>query len=238
MRRSERRKKERPGLASERARAACEPSTGLLFSLTALVALSACAGTVPRALGWDAAAPAKEAFARVAVGNVANRRPRDRGGTNSSLVGYWRTPFGQRSFFRTDDDVSPLLYSVRGLVRDALRTAGVDVTSPEDPSATALVNVEIRELWTDSEEPPDGTVALDLILLDPATHAERARVPVEGTGRIGSREAGSSPECHGGALTTAHCAYFVVPMDEAYRSIVEEFHRPEIRSAALGQSVR
>jgi hypothetical protein len=196
-----------------------------------LFALPACATSTPRALGWDAAPPAKQAFARVALSAVRNRRPTDRGGANANLVGYWRTPFGQRSPFRIEDDAEPILLSVRNLVRDALRTAGIDVATSDLASATALVDVDVRELWTDDDVRPEGRIKLDLVVLDPATHAERTRVTVEGQGQLGSREAGAAPECHGSALTTAHCAYFVLPMNELYRSIVEELARPEVRSA-------
>jgi hypothetical protein len=162
---------------------------------------------------------------------VRNQRPTDRGGASANLVGYWRTPFGQRSPFRTEDDADPILLSVRNLVRDALRTAGIDVATAGEASATALVDVDVRELWTDDDVRPEGRITLDLIVLDPATHAERTRVTVEGQGDIGSREAGVSPECHGSTLTSAHCAYFVVPMNEVYRSIVEEFERADVRAA-------
>jgi hypothetical protein len=207
------------------------PRLPLAPLLPFLFALPACALSTPRALGWDAVPPAKQAFARVALSAVRNHRPTDRGGANANLVGYWRTPFGQRSPFRIEDDAEPILLSVRNLVRDALRTAGIDVATTDLASATALVNVDLRELWTDDDVRPEGRITLDLIVLDPATRAERTRMTVEGQGEIGSREAGATPECHGSTLTTPHCAYFVVAMNEVYRSIVEELARPEVRSA-------
>jgi hypothetical protein len=168
---------------------------------------------------------------RVAISRVTNRRPQDRGGGNSTLVGYWRSSLEERTPFKVDDESGPLQLAMRNLVGDALRSAGIGVTDADDPSATALLDVDVLDLWSDMTTPAIGRVALELIVRDPTTRVERTRVSVEGEGEIGPSRLLLSKECKK-AITSPSCAYFVLALNDVYGKIVNAFQRPDVRVAS------
>ena len=71
-------------------------------------------------------------------------------------------------------------------MKDALAAAGIGTTGADDPSATARLVIEIRELWVDVSNDGDGryvaNVSLDFVAQDPVTGQVRATLPVHGEG--------------------------------------------------------
>lgn len=80
----------------------------------------------------------------------------------------------------------PLDKALIAFVKDALAAAGIGTTGADDPSATARLVIEIRELWVDVSNDGDGryvaNVSLDLVAQDPVTGQVRATLPVHGEG--------------------------------------------------------
>jgi hypothetical protein len=141
-----------------------------------LIALLLSGCTFGPYLHWTAPSPTGVRAGRVAVRDVRDVRPRDQGGVDTSRLGTERTLTGDEIAIRPLDHTVP--ETVARFAGDALAASGFGVTQAGDPHATAHVVAEVRELWCDGYMVYGARVAVDLVVIDPATGAPRARVPL------------------------------------------------------------
>jgi hypothetical protein len=148
------------------------------------LAVAGCAtGDQSAYLRWKEGPPSGRLDGKVAVKLVPNLRPAQHGDSDLSDIGRERTPQGQTVGIKLAGEQNPRLdYTVGKMTMAALRTAGLGITQPEDPKATAHLTIEIHDFWCDGLIAARASVGLELVLIDPASGAERLRVPVNATG--------------------------------------------------------
>ncbi|HZS38165.1 MAG TPA: hypothetical protein VFF06_15110 [Polyangia bacterium] len=183
------------------------------------LAIAGCATSDQSAyLRWKEGPPSGRLDGKVAVKLVPNLRPAQHGDTDLSDIGRERTAQGQMVGIRLQGDANPRLdYTVGKMTMAALRTAGLGITQPEDPKATAHLTIEIHDFWCDGMLAAKASVGLELVLIDPASGQERLRVPVNATGAAAQcREA------------------FRIALGDVFRGLASAFAEPEVHEAALG----
>jgi hypothetical protein len=190
-------------------------------------------------LKWEARPPAAQQAGRVAIKSVVNRRSM----TEPNNVGNWRAGFGIPYPIRVDSghtgaqiggvtfEPRPLDETLRALVSDGLQAAGLGLAAPNDPNATAQLVIEIQEFWVDGDfnDVYKAMVALNLVLLDPATGATRASATYRGQGTGDPGQDGK----FAGEGTFAQRA-FKRALDRALAEISSGLAQPPMRLAALG----
>src|SRR5579862_3727382 len=139
-------------------------------------------------LRWKESPPSGRLDGKVAVKLIPNLRPAQKGDSDLVEIGRERAANGQLNAIRLEGDQNPRIdYTVGKMTMAALRSAGLGITQPEDPKATAHLTIEIHDFWCDAGIAARASVGLELVLIDPATGSERLRVPVTG--------AGAAPAC-------------------------------------------
>jgi hypothetical protein len=136
--------------------------------LCALVfAASGCGGL----LSYDAARPAAVQRGRVLV-DVRDTRPPKEGGNKHEEVGVHAGAFGIPDMLTVDGE-TVVADTMRQLVADAARAAGIGVT--DGPGATARVVVDVQRLWCAGYGGYHGAVTASVSVLDPS--GQQIRVP-------------------------------------------------------------
>ncbi len=189
--------------------------------VAAACALAMAAGgcaTVPEPyLRWSSAPPSGRMDGKVAIKTVPNLRPPSRGDAQLADIGHERALSGQVTAIRLEGDQNdPLDLTITKLTIDAMRSSGLSTTQPEDTTATAHLNVEIKEFWCEGARGAKAEVTLELVLIDPATGSERLRVPVNGTA--------SGADCR---------VAFRSALGTVYRGMVSAFAEGEVHAAAM-----
>ena len=138
-------------------------------SLLALLAVAAagCGGL----LQYKAAKPAAVQRGRVVV-DVRDARPPKEGGNKHEEVGVHAGTFGIPDML-TVDGPNVVADTMRRLVSDAARAAGIGVT--DGPGATARVVVDVQRLWCAGYGGYHGAVTASVSVLDPS--GQQIRVP-------------------------------------------------------------
>jgi len=136
--------------------------------LTLLVLSAAGCGGL---LQYKAAKPAAVQRGRVVV-DVRDSRPPKEGGTKHEQVGVHAGAFGIPDDL-TVDGPNVVADTMRRLVSDAARAAGIGVT--DGPGATAHVVVDVQRLWCAGYGGYHGAVTASISVLDPS--GQQIRVP-------------------------------------------------------------
>jgi hypothetical protein len=214
-------------------------SRALLLTFFALT--SGCAAPVASTLlRWSPLPPAGRSDGKVVLAEIVNRRPADRGGQDMNVIGNVRSTSGAATPVRVDDpkitsQPMGLDESVRRFVGDGLSAGGVGLVPADDPSATAVLAVEIRDFYADGYSTYAGRVALDVLVLDPKTRGERKRFRVQADGQSGK----SSNNCevwekaNASSAYTQFCFLFDKALNTAGQQLVTELGRPDVRAAIL-----
>jgi hypothetical protein len=168
-------------------------------------------------LRWKESPPSGRLDGKVAVKLIPNLRPAQKGDSDLAEIGRERATNGQLLAIKLEGDQNPRLdYTVGKLTMAALRSAGLGITQPEDPKATAHLTIEIHDFWCEAGVAAHATVGLELVLIDPPTGQERLRVPVNG--------AGAAPLCRDA---------FRIALGEVAHGLASAFAEPEVHEAAL-----
>jgi hypothetical protein len=141
------------------------PKTTLLAALALLTA--GCGGL----LEYRAARPAPVLRGLVVV-DVRDDRPPKEGGLKHEEVGFHRGAFGIPDMLVVDGP-NVVADTMRHLVADAARAAGIGVT--DGPGATARVVVDVQRLWCAGYGGYHGAVTASVSVLDPS--GQQIRVP-------------------------------------------------------------
>jgi hypothetical protein len=189
---------------------------GLILALAPLL-LAAC-GREPL-LRWSPLPPVAGLEGAVGVGQVVDRRPIKHGDGDLNQVGIARDVLGIPHTMSTLNGrygpPGPGIDSLRRLVADSLSAAGIGVAMGGPP--TSVVVVEVHELWQDGYFGEyNADVQLDLVILDPATSALRARVPVRTRGHANEFRA------------------YERALDHAHAAVVAALRDPTVRAALIG----
>jgi hypothetical protein len=131
------------------------------------VAATGCSGL----LSYNAAPPAPVQRGRVIVDVRDNREPKS-GGLKHEEVGVHAGAFGIPDML-TVDGPTVVAETMRQLVIDAARSAGIGIT--DGPGATARVLVDVQKLWCAGYGGYHGTVLASISVYDPA--GQQIRVP-------------------------------------------------------------
>jgi hypothetical protein len=182
--------------------------------------LTGCVATQEPLLRWQAGPPSGRADGKVALKSVPNLRPAGHGEGGLLDVGLEHTAQGTANAVRLDGENNETLDRVvLRLTIDAMRASSLAPTQPEDRTATAHLIVEIHEFWCDAFHSAKATVGLELVLLDPASGAERLRVPIQTT-----------------AVGDSCRIAFHEALSHAYQELAHAFSEQEVHTAALGQT--
>lgn len=130
-----------------------------------------CAAGCGGLLQYKAARPAAVQRGRVIV-DVRDDRPPKEGGDKHEEVGVHAGAFGIPDNLRVSGP-TVVADTMRRLVADAARAAGVGVT--DGPGATARVVVDVQRLWCAGYGGYHGTATASVSVLDPA--GQQIRVP-------------------------------------------------------------
>jgi hypothetical protein len=206
------------------------------------VVLAGCAGSVKTPLlNWPSQVAAEKAEGHVAIGRVVSRRSAGHGGGDLNWIGISRGTMDIPEQIRVDDTGRtgrPVSTedSLRRFLDDSLRAAGFGTTSASDPAATAQIVIEVRDLFSDGSTADwSGTVALDLVIIDPKTGAERTRFDVEASGS-NKRKSERCKE-YEGMTTNPSTLNFCTLYDEAFSNLEQDLsqalRRPDVRAAML-----
>ena len=165
-----------------------------LLSVASVAFLAGCAaGPLEPYLRWESEPASAPVQGKVAIRAVVNKRPANRGDSELNNVGNIRSLTNVPEAIHVNNssgafkfEPEPLDKALIAFVKDALAAAGIGTTGADDPSATARLVIEIRELWVDVSNDGDGryvaNVSLDLVAQDPVTGQVRATLPVHGEG--------------------------------------------------------
>ncbi len=189
-----------------------------VWCLVVFVSLGCATADSSAYLRWKESPPSGRLDGKVAVKLIPNLRPAQKGDTDLVMIGRERAPNGQLLAIKLEGDQNPRLdYTVGKMTMAALRSAGLGITQPEDPKATADLTIEIHDFWCEGAVAAHATVGLELVLIDPPSGQERLRVPVAGTG--------AAPVCR---------EAFRIALGEVAHGLASAFAEPEVHEAALG----
>jgi hypothetical protein len=139
---------------------------------TLYVALVLCAAGCGPILQYNGAPPAPALRGRVIV-DVHDGREVKAGGDKPEEVGFGDAgAFGIPAMLRVDGP-TVVADTMRQLVTDAARAAGIGIT--DGPGATARVVVDVQRLWCAGYGGFQGTVTASISVLDPS--GQQIRVP-------------------------------------------------------------
>jgi hypothetical protein len=179
---------------------------------------------------WEHRPPSPAPQGRVAIRYVVNKRAPEHGGAaDPDNIGNWRSGFGIPYAIRLGREPNrPLDATLGQFVGEALASAGLGVTSVQDPYATSHLSIEILDFWCDGYMGYKATVSLMLVLLDPRLGNVRAQVPIQREGAINAGTGMWMP-----VQQVCRVAYNTA-LNLVYADIVNALAQPQVRSAALG----
>jgi hypothetical protein len=214
--------------------------------LVPFVLVSGCVSpTASTVLRWNPLPAAARSEGKVVLTEVVNKRPADRGGADLNFIGNSRNQYGSATAMRVDDaqatsQPEALDVSVRRLVGEGLSAAGFGVAPADDGGATALVAVEIKDFFGDGYMVYTARVALDLVVLDPKSRAERRRVSISADGNAGEFGVGRDTQtCSAWEGATSSpiyakfCWLYAHTLGTLQKQMTAELSRPDVRAAIL-----